>query len=37
MTECEKFKLKEEQLFNVERLIYGDYFAGIDGEGRPYI
>jgi len=37
MKECETFKLKEKDLFNVERLIFGDYFNGIDGEGRPYI
>jgi dynein heavy chain len=37
MAESEKFKLKQEQLFNVERLIYGDYFNGIDGDGRPYL
>jgi len=37
MTECEKAKLKREDIFNVERLIYGDYFNGIDGESRPYI
>lgn len=35
--EMEKFKLKREDIFNVERLIYGDYMAGIDGENRPYI
>jgi len=37
MTECEKPKLKKEDIFNVERLIYGDYFNGIDGENRPYM
>lgn len=35
--EVEKFKLKREDIFNVERLIYGDYINGIDGENRPYI
>lgn len=35
--EIEKFKLKKEDVFNVERLIYGDYMAGIDGENRPYL
>ena len=37
LNECELFKLKKEQLFNVERIIYGDYFNGIDGENRPYV
>lgn len=37
ITECEKFSLKKEQLFNVERIMYGDYFNGIEGDGRPYI
>lgn len=35
--EMEKFKLKREDIFNVERLIYGDYMQGIDGENRPYV
>jgi hypothetical protein len=35
--EIEKFKLKKEDVFNVERLIYGDYLNGIDGENRPYV
>lgn len=35
--EIEKFKLKKEDVFNVDRLIYGDYLAGIDGENRPYV
>jgi len=37
MDECAKFSLKKEQLFNVERIMYGDYFNGIEGDGRPYI
>jgi len=37
LNECEIFKLKKDQLFNVERIIYGDYFNGIDGENRPYL
>jgi dynein heavy chain len=37
MQEAEKFKLKREDVFNVERIIYGDYSQGIDGENRPYI
>lgn len=37
ITECAKAKLKKEDIFNVERIIYGDYFNGIDGENRPYI
>jgi dynein heavy chain len=37
LTESEKFGLKRDQIFNVERLIFGDYFNGIDGEARPYL
>lgn len=37
MREVEKFNIKKETLFNVERIIYGDYFLGMDGENRPYI
>lgn len=37
LVEAEKFKLKREDIFNVERIIYGDYISGIDGENRPYI
>jgi hypothetical protein len=37
LTEAEKFKLKKADVFNVERLIFGDYISGIDGENRPYI
>lgn len=37
LTESEKFGLKHDQIFNVERLIYGDYYNGIDGESRPYL
>lgn len=37
VTEIEKFHLKKGHIFNVERLIYGDYFNGIEGENRPYI
>lgn len=35
--ECVKLKATKEQIFNVERLIYGDYFNGIDGENRPFL
>lgn len=35
--EGEKFKLKREDIFNLERVLYGDYINGIDGENRPYI
>lgn len=35
--ETEKMKVKKDDIFNVERIIYGDYFAGIDGENRPYV
>jgi hypothetical protein len=37
MGEITKMGLKKEQIFNVNRLIYGDYFQGIDGENRPYV
>ena len=37
ITEAEKFKLKKPDIFNSERLIFGDYMAGIDGDNRPYV
>jgi len=37
VAEIEKFKLKKEDIFNVERIIFGDYISGIDGENRPYV
>jgi len=37
LTESDKFKLKKDEIFNSERLIFGDYVNGIDGENRPYI
>ena len=37
LSEAEKLKLKKDQIFNVERIIFGDYFNGIDGENRPYL
>jgi dynein heavy chain len=37
LVEAEKLKLKKTDIFNVERILYGDYIAGIDGENRPYI
>jgi hypothetical protein len=37
LAEVAKFSLKKEQVFNVERIIYGDYYNGIDGENRPYL
>lgn len=37
LEESEKFKVKKDDIFNVERLIYGDYYNGIDGENRPYL
>lgn len=37
LVECEKLKLKKDDIFNVERILYGDYIAGIDGDNRPYI
>ena len=38
-TECDskEINVKREHLFNAERLIYGDYLNGIDGENRPYL
>jgi len=35
--ESEKLKLKKTDIFNVERILYGDFISGIDGENRPYI
>ncbi len=37
LKETEKLGLKKDAIFNVQRLIYGDYFNGIDGENRPYL
>lgn len=37
MTEAEKFSLKRDDIFNVERIIFGDYINGMDGENRPYV
>jgi AAA+ lid domain len=31
------FKLSREQVYQTERIIFGDYINGIDGESRPYI
>ena len=37
LVETEKLKMKKTDIFNVERLLFGDYMGGIDGENRPYI
>lgn len=37
MIEAEKIKLKKSDIFNADRLLFGDYISGIDGENRPYI
>jgi dynein heavy chain len=38
LTETAKFgSIKKENIFNVERIIFGDYFNGIDGDNRPYV
>jgi hypothetical protein len=37
ITEAGKFKLKKDDIFNSERIIFGDYMAGIDGDNRPYV
>lgn len=37
LVEAEKLKLKKADIFNAERLLFGDYISGIDGENRPYI
>jgi dynein heavy chain len=37
VAEAGKMKVKEKDIMNVERLLFGDYFAGIDGENRPYV
>ena len=31
------FKLNKENVFVTERIIFGDYMAGIDNDNRPYI
>jgi dynein heavy chain len=37
--ECDSkaINCKKVDIYNVERVIYGDYINGIDGENRPYI
>ena len=37
LVETEKLKMKKTDIFNVERLLFGDYMGGIDGENRPNI
>lgn len=37
LVEAEKVKLKKADIFHVERLVFGDYMNGIDGENRPYV
>jgi dynein heavy chain len=37
MTEAEKFGFNKEVIFNTERIIFGDFINGIEGEMRPYI
>ena len=37
MNECTKLKITKETIMNNERIIYGDYFNGIDGENRPFV
>ena len=31
------FKLTRDQVYVTERIIFGDYISGIDGDSRPYI
>jgi len=31
------FKLGKDQVYETERIIFGDYFNGIDSEVRPYV
>lgn len=31
------FKLTHDQIYETERIIFGDYIGGIEGENRPYI
>ena len=33
LTESDKFKLKKDDIFNSERLIFGDYINGIESFG----
>jgi hypothetical protein len=37
LVEAEKCKLKKTDIFNADRMLFGDYISGIDGENRPYI
>jgi dynein heavy chain len=37
LVEADKLKLKKTDIFNADRLLFGDYIAGIDGENRPYL
>ena len=37
LAEAAKMKIEKLAIFNVERLIFGDYFNGIDGDNRPYV
>lgn len=37
LTEAEKFGCNKAAIFNVDSIIFGDFFNGIDGETRPYI
>ena len=31
------FKLTKEQVYITDRIIFGDYIGGIDGDNRPYV
>jgi dynein heavy chain, axonemal len=37
LTEAGKFKLKKVDIFNSDRILFGDYMFGIDGDNRPYV
>lgn len=36
-TECAKLKCTKDTIMNAERVIFGDFFNGIDGENRPFV
>jgi len=37
MSEAErKFEITQQQIFDNDRIIYGDFGFGMDGENRPY-
>jgi hypothetical protein len=39
LDEALKFKVKEKDIYKdgLDKILFGDYFNGIDGENRPYV